>query len=195
LQRTITQQEGAAPQAENVSGLVAGRDWLFADNNYYIDTSHVVSVIRLCLESDDPELLRRALELTDYGARLGPMFQYRGEPPFEDVYHDHAIYLRALLGEDVDAAVVHFKRKAEESDPDQAGAAPAQVLVGLLARLRRYEQAIDVSLTHLRDADPNHLACPNVIQLCQMAGDYARLTRLAREQGDLLSFAAARMQV
>ena len=38
------------------------------------------------------------------------------------------------------------------------------------------------------------LACPTVPQLCQMAGEYRRLMSLARQQGDLLSFAAAALQ-
>ena len=74
------------------------------------------------------------------------------------------------------------------------GSGPAQVLVRLLARLERYAEAIEVSLEYLPHTDPTQLACPSVLQLCQLAGDYAQLMKLARQQGDLLSFAAGVLQ-
>jgi len=64
----------------------------------------------------------------------------------------------------------------------------------LLVRLERYGEAIEVSLEHLRDLEPSQLVCPSVYQLCQEAGDYQRLMQLAREKGDLLSFAAGAVQ-
>ncbi|MBI3695162.1 MAG: hypothetical protein HY238_10040 [Acidobacteria bacterium] len=194
LKRTIVQREGPAPDTSSVSDLIAGRDWLFEDNCYYTDTSHVVSVLRFSIDSEDPQTLALAAEIADYGRRLAPMFHYKSDPPFENIYEDHAIYLRALLGQDVDMAIAHFRRKLAASDPAEVGAGPAQALVGLLARLKRYPEAIEVSLEHLRDADPSQLACPSALQLCQLAGDFTRLRKLAQERGDLLSFTAATLQ-
>jgi hypothetical protein len=194
LKRVITQVEGQPPDTQSISALIAGRDWLFEGNNYYIDTSHVVSVVQFSLELTDRETLGLALELTKYGRRLGPLFQYKGEPPFQNIYVDHAFYLRALLGEDVDEAIAHFRKKITEGDPNEAGSIPAQVLVGLLARLGRYREAIEVSLEHLGPLDAGQLACPSVLQLCQLAGDHQQLMKVAREQGDLLSFAAGALQ-
>ena len=190
LKHAIAEVEGQASDTTNVSELIAGRDWLFGEYTYYIDTSHLLSVIRFSAELDDPETLRLAVELTDYGRRLSHHFQYKGEPPFENIAADYGVYLRALLGEDTGAAVEHFRRKVAESDPEQVGTAPAQILVGLLARLERYPEAIEVSIQHLRDADPARLGCPSVFELCQAAGDFTRLQELARERGDLLHFAA-----
>jgi hypothetical protein len=178
LQRVITQREGSAPDTQNIPTLIAGRDWLFGDMDYYADTSHVIAVIRFALDLHDPEALRLALEICHYGEHLSPQFKYRVDPPFEDVYRDHALYLEALLGENEDAAIDHFQ------------AAP-QVLVALLVRLKRYREAIQFSLEHLGDVPPDQLACPSVLQLCELAGDYDLLKKLARERGDLLSFVAA----
>ena len=122
------------------------------------------------------------------------MFQFKGQAPFEDVFVDHEIYLRALLGEGVDDAIAHFRRKFVDSDPDEAGTAPAQTLVKLLARLERYSEAVDVFREHLGEADPTYLRCLNPRQLCQVAGDYERLRQLAREDGDLISYTAASIQ-
>ncbi len=194
LKRVIAQQEGQAPEAAGIPALIEGRDWLFEGNCYYVDTSHLVSILGLSLDLDDPEMLRLAVDLTEYGKRLGSLFQYKGDPPFEDIYADHGVYLRALVGEDVDGAIAHFRRKVAESDPSQVGSGPAQVLVGLLARLERYEEAIEVSLEQLRDLDSSQLACPSVLQLCQLAGNYDRLRQIARQQGDIVSFAAGALQ-
>jgi hypothetical protein len=194
LKRVIAQVEGKPPDTQSIITLITGRDWLFEGNNYYIDTSHVVSVVQFSLELTDREMLGLALELTEYGKRLGSLFQYRGEPPFENIYVDHGFYLRALLGEDVDEAIAHFQKKVTEGDANEAGSIAAQVLVGLLARLGRYREAIGVSLEHLGTYDSGQLACPSLLQLCQLAGDYGQLMKVAREQKDLLSFAAGALQ-
>ena len=64
---------------------------------------------------------------------LERMFQYSDDPPFEHAYEDRRIYLKALLGEDVERAVRHFDEKAARSDIDRDGNRPAEVLAELLA--------------------------------------------------------------
>ena len=56
------------------------------------------------------------------------------------MYEDRAIYLRALVGEDIDRAIAHFD--GGESDPNRDGFGPAEVLIDLLTRLERYEDAL-----------------------------------------------------
>lgn len=194
LERVIARNESQVPGTNSVPDLMAGRDWLFGEYDYYVDTSHVVSILRFSLDATDRETLALAVELADYGKHLSPMFSFHGDPPFEDGFKDYAIYLRALIGERIEEAVAHFRGKIASCNPESAGPAPAQTLVALLARLGRYDEAITVSLDHLRDVDPNQLFCPSVFQLCQAAGDYSRLRGLARERGDLLHFAAAALQ-
>jgi hypothetical protein len=191
LKRAIAQREGAAPETENVSDLIAGRDWLFGDIDYYVDTSHVIAVIRFALDLTDTATLRLAIELCDYGWHLSPQFKYKVDPPFDDVYVDHGIYLRALAGQNAEAAIAHFHKKVLDSDPGGVGTVPAQVLVALLVRLKRYQEAIRISLDHLSQTAGEQLLCPSILQLCQLAGDYALLRKLARERGDLLNFTAA----
>jgi hypothetical protein len=194
LRRTIAENEGKAPESRSILELISTRDWLFGEWAYYVDTSHLISTIRLSADLKDREMLKLAVELTEYGKRLSHHFHYRGDPPFENIYADYGIYLRALLGEDVDGAIAHFRGKIEESDPGQAGSGPAEVLVGLLARLGRFREAIELSIERLPEAGPDQLSCPSLIQLCQLAGDFEQLRRLARERGDLLNFTAAMLQ-
>ena len=197
LKRTIERVEGAAPETDNIAELMKGRDWLFEGNTYYVDTSHLASIIQFSPELEDRESLEQVLELTEYGKRLAPMFHFKGNPPFEDVYEDHGAYLRALLGQDVEGAIAHFQKKiaAEQGGEEGEGeTGAAQALVGLLARLERYDEALRISLEHLRQVNPLDLACPTAAQLCQMARDYGKLREVAREQKDLLSYAAARIE-
>ena len=132
--------------------------------------------------------------LAEYGRRLGEMYQFPGNPPFEKVFEDYGIYIGTVIGTDTDGGLAHFRHKVETCDPSVAGTTPAQVLVNLLVRVGRPAEAADVAVEHLSDADPQFLTCPNALQLCQMAGDYERLADVSRNRSDLLSFAAATMQ-
>jgi hypothetical protein len=194
LKQAIERREGHPPASNSLPELMAGREWLFGEFDAYIDTSHVVNVVRFALDLHDQEAIRLALELCDYGAHLSPQFKMRGEPPFEDIFRDHAIYLRALLGEDLDAAVEHLRGKIVVQDDPVRAIQSAQVLVGLLVRRERYQEAMQISIEHLSGVASDQLACPTLFQLCQLAGDSARLKELARAQGDLLIFAAGAIQ-
>ncbi len=194
MKETIASAEGTAPETNNLAELMAGRAWLFEANSSYTDSTHLTSVLRFTPELEDPETLRMALELAKYGCCLAPMFHFRGDPPFEDPYIDHAIYLKALLGEDVDAAIAHFRHKAIPSPEFPAYTAPAEVLIELLLRLDRYAEAIQASVDYIPDTIGAPLSCPSVLQLCQMAGDYTRLRTMARQHEDLLGFAAGLIQ-
>jgi hypothetical protein len=189
LKHAISRTEGEQPGAASVTELIRGRDWLFGDLDYYVDTAHLTAIIPLALDFTDPEALQLALELCDYGAHLSKQFQYRTDPPFDDFYNDHAIFLKALMGCDTDAAISHFRGKLC-ANPN-AGTGPAQVLVLLLTRLKRYREAIEVSLEYLSDQNSNQLACPTIPQLCQLAGDYDCLRDVAKRRGDMLNFTAA----
>jgi hypothetical protein len=199
LKRAIEQREGQAPASNNIAELITGRDWLFGEFDAYVDTSHVINVIRFALDLrnqdvQDRNAIRLALELCEYGAHLSSQFKMRGQPPFEDIYRDHAIYLHALLGESLDSAIEHFRTKIAAQDDPMLAIQSSQVLVGLLVRHERYQEAVEISLEHLSGIAPNQLACPTLFQLCQLAGDSGRLKELARERGDLLSFAAGAIQ-
>ena len=193
LKRTIAEKEGKAPETPSVTALIQGRDWLFGKFSYYVDSSHLLSVVQMSLDLEDRETLKLALELAEYGTHLSSEFQYRGNPPF-DGYLDYAFYLRALLGREADRAVAHFRGKLPREGGEDGDFNPAQVLVGLLARIQRYPEAAEVSLQHLAGIDQAQLTCPSVVQLCQLGGDYRRLKEVSRKQGDLLSYLAGLLQ-
>ena len=194
IKHAVAQKEGRAPEGEDLGTIVEDRGWLFEGNAYYLDTSHVSSLVQMAPAIDRERTLELLLGMARYGTHLGEMYQFPGNPPFEDVFEDYRVYISTVLRRDVEGGLEHFRRKIETCDRNIAGTTPAQVLVNLLVRLDRPGEAADVALEHLSEADPQFLTCPNALQLCQMAQDYGRLAKVARERRDLLSFAAATMQ-
>lgn len=180
------------PEGTPIPGLLAGRAWLFADDAYHLDVSHLGAVVRIAPILDDAEALALAVELTDYGRNLSERHRYEGEPPFERTYEDHGLYLRALLGREVDEALAHFRAQLPPPDPDGPGGdtVAAQVLVRLLDRLGRLDEAIEVAGVHLRGMPESALLCPSLAQLCARAERPDRLAALSREGGDLVNYAA-----
>ncbi len=183
------------PAGTTIADLVAERPWLFTDDAYHIDISHLSSVVRMSLLARDREAIALAADLTAYGRCLSPRLVFEGSPPFENIYEDHGAYLKALIGRDREAAVAHFERKLldeQNQEGDPVGA--AQVLVKLLLECGKIDEAIDVAATHLAGIPESALACPSLNELCQRAGQSERLAQVARGTGDLVSFTAARLQ-
>jgi hypothetical protein len=185
----IEAREGSRPATDNLIEMMAGREGLFGEYDYYVDTSHLLSLLPYSQEVTDKETLERLHELCEYGKHLAPCFQPKGQPPFENAARDYGEFCLAMLGDDVEARIAHFRKIAEEADPNIVGTAPAQFLVNLLVQLGRYSEALEVSMKYLREE--REVSCPSTLQLCRMAGDYAQLKSLARERNDLLSYVAA----
>lgn len=191
------QSEAAPPEGESLAELVAQRDWLFADNSYHVDTTHLASVVRFSRLLEDPEHLRLALDLTEYGRRLGEQFRYAGDPPFEDLYPSHALFLRAILGERIEEAVAYFREQAEQSDMQQQGPAAVDAYVDLLARLGRNEEAIEALIALTSSADQESSLdvnrsigfAPSLLQLSGRSGDYGPLMDYCLRHNDLLGYA------
>ena len=186
----MTLPPGAAPQT--LRELIMGREWLFQDGNYHVDVSHLSSVVRFArsLDGDCPEL-ELAVQLAEYGSQLDTQFQYAGEAPFEDCYPAHIQFFNVLLGRNVDDAVGYFQQKLDAEPEDEDKQMIAYVIVDLLLRADRLEQAHDVASQHLRFLDEQTFSYP---ELCQQAGKRDAWASAAQEKGDLVGFAAATVQ-
>jgi hypothetical protein len=198
LEAEIVRKEGLAPQASGgrqppvrtVKELIAGRDWLFEDEFYHVDVSHLSAVVHMSIHLHRGEELDMSRELCAYGRRLSPRFQYPGDPPFEDQYRDYGVYLAVLAGDDVEAGLAHFQDKVEKADPESDGTRPAEVLVNLLLRLDRPAEALAAARRYLANVDSRQLTCPSITELCQRTNDYRTLKEVAREQSDPVHFMA-----
>jgi hypothetical protein len=183
------------PVGSSIALLLEDRPWLFTDDGYHIDISHLAAVVRMALLVPDRDVMTLAVDLTEYGRRLSPRLVFDGPPPFEKIFDDHGIYLRALLGEDAGPAIAHFRRKlTTENDGEADACLPAQTLVNLLLHAGKVDDAIDIASEHLAGIPDAALGCPGIAQLCLRAGQPQRLARIARDQGDLVTFTAALLQ-
>lgn len=176
--------------------LVADRDWLFADLNYHVDSSHLASTVRIARLATDAPTVRLAWELCEYGRRLAAPYQFASEPPFRELYADSGRYFRALLGEDVDGALEFFAAQAratadEETAAEAANPMSAEVYVALLAQAGRVEEALSASLALLPVGAPSIDIAPNVWELAARAGRFDLVRDACHARGDLLGFTAA----
>jgi hypothetical protein len=191
LKAEVAHHQGFEPTGKTIPDLLSGRDWLFEDDCYHIDISHLSSVVQMSTQLAACDELKLAHELCAYGKRLSPRFQYHADPPFEKQYHDYDAYLSILTGEDVEGGLAHFHKKADEADPETVGSFPAEVLVNLLLRLERPKDALAVARKHLARLGEQRLSCPSIVDLARQAGDYRTLAEVAREQGNPVNFVGA----
>ena len=200
LTNEIEAHDGKAPPEASlpphtcgvVRSLIAGRDWLFAEDSYHIDTSHLSSVVQMCMTLPACPELALAREMCAYGAKLTGRFLGRDEPPFDGGYADYDIYLGILDGDDTEGGLAHFRRKVEVADPQEVGTYPAEVFVNLLVKLGRGKEAIEIARKYLIDAEAEgrQLTCPNLNELCQRYHAYDVLSQVARERGDAVHYLA-----
>jgi hypothetical protein len=175
---------------QSLAAMIAGRDWLFADDAYHIDVSHLNSVVRFArsLEGTDPEL-SQAMELATYGGKLSSRYQYSASPPFTDFYSAHLHYFRVLSGQDVDAGLAYFRSQADNAPDESQQTLCVFVLVDLLARIGRKADAAELACERLTAAAEEFgLSIP---QLCIEAGRPDLLSAAARKVGDLVTYSAA----
>lgn len=189
LKMEVQRQQRFPPNATTIPEVMTGRDWLFEDDAYYTDTSHLSSVVQMSLELEPGEDLRLARELCAYGQKLSPQLQYPGSPPFENLYRDVDAYLGVVSGENVDAGIEHFRAKIE-ADPEGPDAYTAAVVVKLLIRAGRKDQALEVARKYLAKEDTRQLPCPGPMDLASQLGDFEAFAEVARERDDPVHFLA-----
>lgn len=190
LKGEIQRVQNFAPSGKTVKELIDGRDFLFQDDFYHIDLSHLNSVVQMATQLDKCEELTVARDLCAYGMKLSPRFRYQSEPPFEDQYADYDQYLAILTGEDVEAGLAHFRAKVDANPPATAGTFPTEIYVNLLLRLGRESEALDVVRKHLAPLGEMRLSCPSLVELVQQTKRYDVLAQVAREQGNAVNFVA-----
>lgn len=188
LRADIARQEGQEPKETTLAGLVADRPWLFSDFSYHIDTTHLAATVRFARLLENPEHLRLALDMTEYGRRLSSQFQYKGDEPFLDIYPSHALYLSALLGEKLDEALAYFRDKAETLAVAEHGTIPIETYAHLLARLGRPREALDVLLKMIPDEARPMGFNSLLLELCQQSHDFAPYLEYCRSHQDMLGY-------
>jgi hypothetical protein len=141
LKADIAQRGHTVPATESVAELLAGRDWLTGDEFAHIDTAPRLGGANECASAAG----RRVADgsgAVPVRLTAGPRLRYPGDPPFEDQYADHGLYLAAAGGRARGRGADPLPRKAEAME--QGETYPAEVLVNLLLRLNRPAEALAV---------------------------------------------------
>jgi hypothetical protein len=190
VQHDVSRRQPMNPPGQSLRELIGGREWLFADDSYHIDVSHLNSVVRFArfLDVGSPQL-DQALQLAQYGSRLAQQYQYAGNPPFDDFYPAHIQFFKALLGNEREQALDYFRSRIGDDVAETDNQMAAYVLVDLLQRLERRDEALELACKYLAEsADEFGLSLP---ELCAESGRLDLLLALARKKGDVVNFAAA----
>ncbi|KAA5545929.1 hypothetical protein FYK55_03175 [Roseiconus nitratireducens] len=194
----IANRDSAPDDHETLYDLIAKRPWVLKDGGYHLDTTHLSSTVRIASTLTEPDQLRKAWELTQYGKQLHHQFQYPGEEPFVDFYPAYATFYSILRGENVDAGLKVFQRKARTVDPTEHGTAAIETYVDLLDRVGRHIEAIEAAIELVPDDVPPQAITPLMMEIAQRAraaGDssgFQRIMDYCAANRDPLGFAVAR---
>jgi hypothetical protein len=190
VQHDVLRRQPMNPPGQTLRELIGGREWLFNDDSYHIDVSHLNAVVRFArfLDAGCPEL-DQALQLAQYGSRLAQQYQYAGNPPFDDFYPAHIRFFKVLLDVEREPSLEYFRAKIGDDVSATDNQLTAYVVVDLLLRIGRRDGALELACKYLADsADEFGLSLP---ELCAQAGRLDLLKDLARSKGDVVNFAAA----
>jgi hypothetical protein len=191
LKSDIASRGEAVPETTNIIELLKGRDYLFADDAYHIDTSHLSSVAQMSLELNGGDDVHLARDLCAYGERLANQFRHDADPPFERTYADYKVLLEILAGIDVEKGLKHFRDKIEPGVAE-GNTFPAEVYVNILLKLGRKDEARAVAKKYLA-GENRQLSCPGVFEMCQEAKDFAGIAEAAKQRADGVNFLAAKI--
>jgi hypothetical protein len=193
VRRQVQQRVPMLSPDASLRELLAGREWIFQGGGYHIDVSHLHSVIRFARSIDPPaEELDLALQMAEYGARLDKPLQYAGEPPFEDFYPAHIEFFKILLGRETDRALQYFRDKLANEPDERDKPLLAYVLVDLLIRAGRQDEAVEIAAEYLTNLGDD--VSFSFAELCVESGRLDVLRRVNAERGDLVGYAAALLQ-
>lgn len=192
LRHDLTRRGLKEPAEPTVGTIVKKFPELFEEHAYHIDTTHLASVVRFAKVLNEAADLRMVIELCEYGLGLSEQYQFPGDEPFPNTFEDHRRFCQVLLGEQVEAGLDFFRRKAEAIDPYTQGTMAAEVLVDLLARVGHPEEAFQASLRWLAGRNTVGVA-PSLVELAEQMRDFEPLLRYCKEQDDVLGYTTAKL--
>lgn len=190
VRRHVEQKVPMLEPGTSLKELITGRDWIFEGGNYHVDVSHLNSVVRFARSIETPaDELDLARQLAMYGSMLDRTLQYDGEPPFEDFYTSHLHFLNVLVDKNREEGLQYFRDKLAAEPDEQDKPLLAYVLVDLLMRSERLDEAVEISAQYLSNL--NDEVSISFDELCVKAGKTDVLMNVRKEQNDLVGYAAA----
>ncbi|NDH04981.1 hypothetical protein EBX93_03525 [bacterium] len=175
-----------AGQSGEIKQLISNRPWLFDEDNYHIDLSHLSSAVQMSIHLPPCRELEMALELCEYGKNLSVRFLGKSEPPFENLYESYAKYLEINAGRNIEKNLDYFRQVARENEPD-GSSYPAEILMQLLEKLGKNEEALELA--------GKTLNASGLYGMCTKASNFKPMQHAAKAQDDPVHFLAALIEV
>jgi len=186
----IEQHERNRPDGNQLTDLLQRRGWLFENDGYHVDLSHLAATVRFARLIEDEAPLRLAVDLAEYGRQLAASLQLAGEEPFVDLYAGHSLFFSAQLGKCVDEAVAHFADRAQAVDAYSQGSGAIEAYLILLARLGRFDDALEASASLAPPDITLSSYAPTMLWLARRSGSLDRYLSICEQREDLLGYAA-----
>ncbi|MBL4883379.1 MAG: hypothetical protein JKY95_02435, partial [Planctomycetaceae bacterium] len=193
IRRDVEQRTPMLPPDQSLSELLAGRLWLFEDDNYHTDVSHLNAIVRFARALEfGSDVLDRAVQLCQYGSRLALQLQYPGEAPFDTYYESHQHYFQIVADVNRKESLQFFQDRLTQAEEAQDKELIAYVLVDLLMRIKDFPAAIQVAETHLDQV--NEQSGFSFTTLCEDTGNMEALQRHAQKNNNAVMYVAAKLQ-
>ena len=192
VRKDVSERENDFDASLTLGELLNRYSWLVTETGPHADTTHLNSIVRIVRNVRTGKHFRLAKELCQYGQRLPEDLKYAGDPPFESTYDDHVQFFSGLLGENVDAAISHFREKLDSCEQHDQTIVAEQVIAWLV-RLGRREEAFELHLSHLTGKETWGIA-PSVLEIADSPDLKKRLMDHFQSTGDLLGYAVCKLQ-
>ena len=190
----IERVEDRPPEETSLTAMIADRGWLFDNDSYHVDTSHLGAVVRFSRLLEDPATLEVAIELTEYGRCLDRKLQYPGDPPFTDPYTSHRLLFLATLGRDVEAALAFFDQQAKDTSVEEFGSGAIETYLILLDRTHQYRKALAAYNDLVSTTTSLSPFAPTALTLARKSGDWDLYLEIMQNRGDLVGYAMGHVQ-
>ncbi len=182
---------------------VAGEQLL--EIGFMIPTRLIIPVFRISRFLQDTKALGRLSEIAEFARFFGQMLNpdyYMIEAPFEDAYYSYFLFFRALCAEDtesyeVTSAIEYFDQKSVEAMENNHGQTCHLVLIDLLYRLGKIEQALSISLERLPDhsgTTAGDIVLPSMAEMAKECNNFQLLQDHYATQGDSYRFLLSLLQ-
>ena len=183
-------QQTARPDA-NLRDLLTEHPWLVEQQACHLDATHLSSLMniaRLTTAAADHEI---ALQLAEYGAGFPEDLQYKSSPPLENTYPGHQLFFNALMGNNVDGAVNHFKQKClalTEGSGSPIATEANEILIDFLYRIDRVDEAIAHALDCAIEPSMQTGLAPDPTEMAQSLSQFESVLAHFQQQDDLLGY-------